>query len=179
MAHGGEELILELAGALRLFLGLQQELFGPFAFRDVSRDLAEAAQAPRRVTQRGNHHAGPEPRSILAHSPTFFFESPMLRGNLQFIGGLALFDILPGVKAGEVLANDFLRFVAFDSFSPRIPCGNAAFGVEHKNRVAGYLRDEQTESLLALPQRFFSSPALGHVMKNDHATLEGAILTPQ
>jgi hypothetical protein len=53
VAHGGSELTLELAGALRFFLGLHDELWSPLIFGEVARELfrIRAAAPSRRATQ--------------------------------------------------------------------------------------------------------------------------------
>src|SRR5207245_5544997 len=84
--------------------------------------------------------------------PAFAFEWTSLRSNFRCVRWLASFHILRCVEAGEVLANDFVRLVALDALSPRIPTGNASLRVQHQNRVIRYLRNQQTEPLFALPQ---------------------------
>src|SRR6266403_3862883 len=126
VAHRGEKLILELTGAFRFFLCVHKELFRPLLLGDVSRDFCETAQPPRPVAQGGNHHVGPEPRSVLAHAPAFVFEASSLFGKLQFMARPASFHILRWVEAGEVLADDFLRLVALDAFGPGIPTGSVS-----------------------------------------------------
>ena len=61
VAHGGEELILELTCAFRFLLCVYDELVRALVFGAVTRDLCEPAQPSRAVAQGGNHHVGPEP----------------------------------------------------------------------------------------------------------------------
>ena len=83
------------------------------------------------------------------------------------MGRLTTFYIVRWVEAGEVLADDLLSLVALDALGPRIPTGNASFRIQHQNRVIRYFRDQQTETLFAMPQGLLGILALGDVRGNN------------
>src|SRR5207302_9109241 len=97
---------------------MHNELLAALVLGDVTRDLRESAQPPAPVAQSGSHYVGPEPRSVLAYPPAFFFASASLPANAQFGRRLACFHILRRVEAAIVLANDFVTIVALDAFGP-------------------------------------------------------------
>ena len=74
------------------------------------------------------HPCGPAspPLRIFRYAPRF-----------QGLVGEAVVPILLGVKAGKVLADDFLAFITLDALRAGIPVHHGARGVEHINRVVG------------------------------------------
>ena len=54
-----------------------EPVLGALALGEIAGDLAEAAQRPRVVAQRGDDDVGPETRPVLAQAPAFVFEASL------------------------------------------------------------------------------------------------------
>src|ERR671925_44114 len=88
-----KEFIPEPDGLIRL--GQPQPfLFGLPTFRQVTGDFDEAREAIRWVANGREDDICPEARPVLAHSPIFLLESPLLRRNLELSGWLSFLDVL-------------------------------------------------------------------------------------
>jgi hypothetical protein len=61
---------------------------------------------------RGDDHIRPEGRSVLTQAPTFVLESALFRGDLELMLWETAVDGLLRVKTREMLADDFIGFVA-------------------------------------------------------------------
>src|SRR5262249_23591381 len=61
-------------------------------------------------------------------------------------------DVFLGIEAREMLTNDLLGPVLLDPFGAGIPGDDAAFGVEHEDRVVFRAFDQETERLFGRPE---------------------------
>ena len=60
-----------------------------------------------------------------------------------------------------MLADDFRRRVSLDPLGPQVPRCDAAFRIEHEDRVILNVLDHQPQAFFALAQRLFRLPAFG------------------
>ena len=65
-----------------------------------------------------------------------------------------------------MLADDFSRRVTLDPLGAHVPARDAAFRIEHEDRVVLNAFDHQPQSLFALPQRLFGLPAFGQIARD-------------
>src|SRR5204863_991283 len=120
-----------LAGGL--FLEEATGVFlGPPSLRQVPGDLGEAPKVAGRVVQGRDEDVGPEERPVLAYSPPLGLELPLRGGGLQPPRGLTAANVLRGVEAREMLADDLLRPVPFDALRAGVPGEDIPPRVEHE-----------------------------------------------
>ncbi len=138
-----------VANALNKHLQLQGavegSLFEPPLFRYVARDLCEADQRSFVVMDSVHHHMGEKFPAVLAQAPTFHFETLLLGRNPQDAIRQAVGAVLGKEEAGEMIADDFLSRIAFETLRPGIPANDPALGIQHIQRVVGDRIDEQLE----------------------------------
>ena len=125
----------------------------PLPFSDVPRHFSKPAQSAFLIVQRGDHHVGPESRTVLAYAPALVFEPALFCRGLEFIGRLAFLDPLDRVETREMLAEDLLGEIPCDAFGPCTPTAYASLTVEHDNGVILHPRHQQAEPFLAEPQQ--------------------------
>src|SRR4029078_4147917 len=99
--------------------------------RQVLRHLGVAAQRAFLVAQRGDHHARPEFRAVLAQAPALVFLAPLFARDGELVPGLAGLDVRGLVEGRKVPAEDFARLVALDAARARVPARDDAFRAEH------------------------------------------------
>src|SRR5205823_5475609 len=80
---------------------------------------------------------------------SFLLVLPVGGGAFEFSRRLARFQVVPGVEAGEVLADDLLGRIALEPLGPSIPGGDHALWVEHEDGVVPNPLDQQAETLFA------------------------------
>src|SRR5581483_10163212 len=124
-------------------------LFREAALGEVSGDLAEASKLPGLVFQRGDDHAGPEPRAVLAEAPALLFVLALALGDDELSSRLAIRYVFGRVKDREVTADDLCRGVALDALRAGVPAADHAFRIEHEDRVVHDARHQKLEPLLA------------------------------
>src|SRR5690606_29904893 len=119
-------------------------------FGDVAGDLGEADQAPVIVVDRIDDHVRPEQAAVLAAAQALLFIFALLARLRQRAGRLAAGPVLIGVEAREMLADALARPVALDPLRAGVPAGDAAFDVEHEDRIIVHALDEHAELLRVL-----------------------------
>ena len=112
--------------------------------REVARDFREAEERAA-VVDRREHDVRPEHRAVFAHAPCLFFESTGVTRNLDLACRLSRLPIGLLMESIDALADDFVRFVAEDSFRTEVPARHSSGGVEHEDRVVLHAVDEQSE----------------------------------
>ena len=117
---------------------------------EVAGDLGEAEQRAIRPAQRGDDHIGPEARAVLAHAPSFVFESAELLGAPQLLARPVARLRFGRVEAGEVAADDFIGAVALESLGAGVPGQDLPLRVEHEDRVVAHALDEQAKHVAAV-----------------------------
>ena len=162
--HVGEELRFRLARALGGHLGADELGLDPVALGEVAHHLGVAEQLPGVVAHRRDDHVAPVGRAVLAHAPAFLLEAPLGGGHLQLPLRLPALDVLARVEAREMLSQDLLRLVAGDALGARVPARDAAFGVEHENRVVDDAFDHEPEAPLAVGEHALGARARGDVL---------------
>src|SRR5205814_8805554 len=143
--------VLAKASSVRLPLRVAT-LLGLMPLREVSRDLAESAQATRFVSECGDHHACPKPRAILAHAPALLLVATLALGDLELPLRLAVSDLFFRVEDREVPADDLVGGVALDPLGALVPRHDRARWVEHEDRVVHDTRDEERELIAEHPR---------------------------
>ena len=136
-------------------LGARQRdplLLVPFPLRQIARDLREPDQSPVVIANGGDHHVGPETRAVLPDAPALVFEPAVARRSFQLPLALARPDILLGIEAREVLADDLVGGVALEPLGARVPRRHVAGRVENEDGVVLHRRDQQPEPLFASSQ---------------------------
>src|SRR5262249_32957711 len=83
IVHADKSVVGRFDNRLRVFIPLPQGFCGFLPTRDVTSHLSVAEQAPRRVMQGGQDNFRPKARAVLAHPPTFLFDSAFDRGPLE------------------------------------------------------------------------------------------------
>jgi hypothetical protein len=148
------------------FPGARQLLVGVTPFGDVPRDLCKADMLSRVVRDPVDHHMGKKSRSVLADPPPFPLEASLLPCDLEGAGRRAGAQVLLGIEAREMLADDFFRQVALDPLRALVPARHQPVRAEKIDRVVGDALDEKPKLLLALPQRLFGGASLGEVARD-------------
>src|SRR5688572_30785678 len=120
--------------------------------REVLSDLGVAVQLAVRIAQRGDDHARPEPRAVLAHPPALVLGAAMLARHGQLAPRLAGVDVFGSVEAREMLADDLVRLVALDASRATVPARHRPVRSQHVDGVVLYALDQQTEAFLAAAQ---------------------------
>ncbi len=115
----------------------------PF-LRHVSRDLGEPDD-PAVFSNGIDDHHRPEPLATLAHPPSFGGETTRLGGELQGALRRVRLDVLLGVEAGKMTADDFAGGIALDPFGAGVPADDPPLWVEHDDRV---VHDRLNQSLI-------------------------------
>ena len=86
-------------------------------------------QYPGLVPQRSDDDVGPESRTVFSNAQTLVRITAFLTGDFEFpVRPLAL-DSFLRIKPGEVLADNFLRLIALDSFRALVPGRNSSLRV--------------------------------------------------
>src|SRR5204863_1116803 len=101
--------------------------------------------------------AGP----VLAHAPTLVARPAFLPRRSQHLLGHAASDVLGGEKDAKRFSDDLLGTITLDALGLRTPGGDAAFGVQHVDRVSLRALRQRAEAFLDLPKRRSCLPALG------------------
>src|SRR4029077_10747269 len=97
-----------LDSGFQLGMRFSERLFRLPFLGPVASDLGEASEIALLIAQSGDENAGPESRAVLAQPPAFLFIFAFRRGHLELLIGFSLLDFLGRIKAGKVLADDFL-----------------------------------------------------------------------
>ena len=141
----------ELADGFQL-LRLEQCFLGAFEgecrfppFRNVAGDLGKAEQLAVVVVDRVDDDAGPETSAILAHPPPFGLEFPLFQRGLDRSRRDSCEAVFLSVKAGEMLADDFLFSVSLKALRTGVPTADVSLGGKHVDRVIGYSGNEDAE----------------------------------
>ena len=132
----------------------------------VAGNLGEADQLAVVVLDGVDDHARPEARAVLANPPALGFVAARLPGRLERVRGHAGVEVLGGVEAAEMLADDFVGRITLDSRGARVPVGYAPVRVEHVDCVVGDALDEQPEPPLGVEQRELCLPLRRHVARD-------------
>src|SRR5207248_8126966 len=77
----------------------------------------------------------PASGSVFAHSPAFILDTTFSGGNGELALRFAGCNILGRIKFGKMLAEDFARVVALETFGTHIPTGDLTIGIQRKNRI--------------------------------------------
>jgi hypothetical protein len=144
-------------------LALAQRLLRGAPFGDVAGHLGETLELAVGVSDRVDHHVGPEAAAVLAQPPAFGLVAALAPGDLQHPRGQAGSTVLAGVELREMLADDLRRRVAFQPLGAGIPVGHHARRIEHVDRIVDHALDQHSEAPLALAQRVLSGHPLGDV----------------
>src|SRR5256886_10299135 len=79
----------------------------------------------------------------------FVLESAMLSSDLEFVLRIVTVDGFLRIKAGEMMTDDFLRFVTLDLFRAGVPARNLAIRVEHEDGVVLNAFNHEADLFLA------------------------------
>src|SRR5207248_10077934 len=88
--------------------------------------------------------------AVLADPPALDLAAPPLGRLAQIRRGLPRSDVLGGVEAGELPAEDLLRRIPLDALRPGVPAHDPTRRVEPEDRVVLHALHQQAEALLAL-----------------------------
>src|ERR1700730_7511569 len=106
-----------------------QCLLGFHSLREISGYFSETKQLATVVPYRCDDHIRPKSGPILAHAPTFVFESPVLGRHRQFPLRLTVSQIFFRVKPGKVPADDLGSSVALQALGSFVPAAHVALSV--------------------------------------------------
>ena len=107
--------------------------------------LAKPMCRPKGVLDVGNRNDGPERRPALPHSAYLRLETTLFQRDPKSALRLARRQVLGGVEAGDVLADDLLGLVALALLGPRIPTRDVPGRVEHEDAVILHRLHQQPE----------------------------------
>ncbi len=110
-------------------------LFGPSSLGEIAGDLGETDEGSRLIPDRSDDDVGPEVRPIFSQSRSFLLESPLSRGDFQFVLRVADRDVFGPVKDREMPADDFVGGVALDSLGAPVPARDIPTGIQHEDGV--------------------------------------------
>lgn len=100
---------------------MTKPLFVSVLLADIASDLGEPNQHTGSISDRIDHHVGPKLAAILADTPAFIQEPPILgcdpQGPLWQSEGAIFF----GIKPIEILADYFVRSVILRPLSADVP----------------------------------------------------------
>jgi len=107
------------------------------SFGQIAGDFRITDQGALRRADRVDDDARPEARAVLADPPSLTFEAAFLvryvERALGKVGPLVLF----GIKAREMLAEDFALFVTFEAPRARVPACDDPVRIQHVDGVVG------------------------------------------
>src|SRR5215203_4308998 len=130
-----------------------------FLLCDVLRDHRETPQFALIIVQRCQDRVCPEPRSILAHEPVLLYGAAFAGRRLEVFLRLAQPGVFFCEECGEVLSDDLIRVIAFETFGTRVPACHAPLRVEREDGVIPHAFYQRAEMFLVPAQAF--SVALG------------------
>ena len=113
----------------------------------VACNLGKTDQRASRIADGIDNDAGPKPPAILAHAPSFGLEPAVPFRCFEGESGNARRLIFRRVKAGKMLADDFIGFIALESPSASIPADDRAIGRKHVDCVISNALDKQFEAV--------------------------------
>src|SRR2546425_2476441 len=150
-AAGGDELLLQLLSLFsQLMLTFTPYFVHPLLFGQVAAHDGKTHQGLSLVPERADDGVGPEPRAILADTPSLLL-IVALSGRLpERLRWKALHLILRRVKARKMLPNRFFVLEAFDPFGARVPTGHPPFWIQHENSVVLHALHQKAKPLFAL-----------------------------
>src|SRR6195256_2226793 len=136
-------------------------------FGHVPSDLGEALQTPLSVPQRSDNNVGPETGTVLADSPSLILALAALSSFLQDFLWPSTLHIFREIERGNVLPEDFLRPVAFQTLRTIIPTDHAAERIQVEDRVLLDGLHKQTEALLAVAQSLLRVLAIRNILESN------------
>src|SRR5262245_55128090 len=119
----------------RRFNSSTELLFSTLALGQVPCNFCESDQDVVSITNRCYDKACPEGRSILAHSPSFVFESTRLRCYSKFVLGVAAINLVRWIEAGKMSTDNFVGLIPFKTLGTRVPIDHVAFRIQHEDSV--------------------------------------------
>src|SRR6185437_14170154 len=155
------------------------ELLGGAALREVARHFGESGQFAVRSAQRRDDDARPEARAALPDPPALLRVLPGSRRDLELTLELPRCDVFRRVEDREVLSDDLVFGITFDSLRALVPSDDVAPRVEHEDRVIFDALDEQAESLITLPQLLFGRTSRREVARDLGEAQNFAVVTAQ
>src|SRR3954468_7664373 len=114
---------------------LAKSLLMLLSFGKVTCDLREPEQLSVFVPQRGDHHTGPEARTILAEAPPLILQSPFPGRYSELFVRPAAVNRFARIENRKMAPYDFLRSVPLDALGTAIPCRNPALGIKREQRI--------------------------------------------
>src|SRR4029079_1222122 len=90
-------------------------------------------------------------------------EPSLAGGGRDLALGLAFLPVFLGEEDREMPTDDLLRGIALDPLAAEVPVRDAAFRIEHVDRVIGDTLHQDAKTLLALAQRGLRADPLRHV----------------
>ena len=128
------------SGELLLRLFELSRRFDPL--RDIPRDLGETHYGAAIVAYRIDDDGCAKLRAVFSNAKALCFKTSGLGGLTECGSWNAGGAVFIGIKAAEMLANDFVGGVAFNALGAGIPGGDVAFFIKLKDRVIDYRIDE-------------------------------------
>ena len=135
-------------------------------FGAVARNLGVADQLAAVVAHRVNDDVRPEGAAVFAVAPALIFETAGAIRRLQVFFRDMRLTILGAVEAGEVLADDLFRHVAFGALRAGVPVHHQAVVIQHIDGVVGDAFHQQAEARFLLALFALLRLLLGAVARN-------------
>src|SRR5262249_29161666 len=124
-------------------------LFHRTPFGQVAGYLGKSGEVALLVAQRRDHDVRPKTRAVFANAPALLFATTLAAHRFVNALGRARVAVFGCVKEREVMSDDLVCLVAFDSLGASIPSSHLAGWVETKNRIIGNRVDQRVELFVA------------------------------
>lgn len=151
VGEGGEEIVLQAAGAFGLGAGgafAFEEAFafggGGVALGDVAHDFREADAAAEGVGDDGHESGDVEAGAVLAHVPAVVGGAAGGFGGGDFLFGFAAGLVFGGEQDAGGAAENIVAGVAEEAFGAGVPVGDEAVVVEEEDGVIGQAIDDES-----------------------------------
>jgi hypothetical protein len=120
------------------------------AFTQVTSDFQKSAQQAVFSPERRDKYVAPKLGPIFSDSPALLCKFAVLCCDTKYLAGPVTLKRFPRIKNRKVFTDNFLSLVSFDAFGSCIPADDVSLGVEKKNSIILYPRNQGVEMLLAL-----------------------------
>ena len=120
------------------------------AFTQITSDFQKSAQQSVFSPERRDKNVAPKLGSIFSDSPALLRKFAVLRCDTKYLAGPVTLKRFPRIKNRKVFTDDLLRLVSFNAFGTRIPADDISLGVEKKNSIIFYPRNQGVEMLFTL-----------------------------
>src|SRR5690606_20216256 len=114
----------------KLFLCAFEVGLGLAPLGDVTRDLGVPDEIAAFAANRVDHGMGPEALPALALPPAFYLDLALAGGDREYSLRYPPRQVLLGIEAADMLADDFFRRISLHSLGPLVPGRDGTIGLQ-------------------------------------------------